>query len=61
MKPPADPATLEVLAGAVERVTFHNAGSEFCVLQIKARGHHDLVPARLSVLNPCYRPPNLLG
>ena len=33
----------EVLAGLVERVTFHNPDSGFCVLRIKARGHRDLV------------------
>jgi exodeoxyribonuclease V alpha subunit len=33
----------EVLAGAVERVTLHNAESGFCVLRIKARGHRDLI------------------
>jgi exodeoxyribonuclease V alpha subunit len=33
----------EVLAGLVERVTFHNSDSGFCVLRIKARGHRDLV------------------
>ena len=33
----------EVLAGLVERVTFHNADTGFCVLRIKARGHRDLV------------------
>jgi exodeoxyribonuclease V alpha subunit len=33
----------EPLAGLVERVTFHNANSSFCVLRIKARGHRDLV------------------
>src|SRR5918996_1532499 len=32
----------EVLSGAVERVTFHNADNGFCVLRIKARGHRDL-------------------
>jgi Helix-hairpin-helix domain len=32
----------EVLAGVVERVTFHNADSGFCVLRVKARGHRDL-------------------
>ena len=32
----------EVLAGLVERVTFHNADSGFCVLRVKARGHRDL-------------------
>jgi exodeoxyribonuclease V alpha subunit len=33
----------EVLAGLIERVTFHSAESGFCVLRIKARGHRDLV------------------
>jgi exodeoxyribonuclease V alpha subunit len=33
----------EVLAGSIERVTFHNADNGFCVLRIKARGHRDLV------------------
>ena len=33
----------EVLAGLVERVTFHNSETGFCVLRIKARGHRDLV------------------
>lgn len=33
----------EVLAGLVERVTFHNADSGFCVLRVKARGRRDLV------------------
>src|SRR5881397_1743447 len=37
------PADGEVLAGLVERVTFHNAENGFCVLRIKARGHRDLV------------------
>jgi len=32
----------EVLAGLVERVTFHNVENGFCVLRIKARGHRDL-------------------
>src|ERR1044072_6536734 len=35
--------TQEELAGLVERVTFHNADSGFCVLRIKARRHRDLV------------------
>jgi exodeoxyribonuclease V alpha subunit len=43
MRAPGEPSTQEVLAGAVERVTFHNADSGFCVLRIKARGHRDLV------------------
>ena len=45
MKPPAEragPTTGEVLAGLVERVTFHNAENGFCVLRVKARGHRDL-------------------
>ena len=33
----------EALAGLVERVTFHNAESGFCVLRVKARGHRELV------------------
>lgn len=33
----------EVLAGIVERVTFHNEENGFCVLRVKARGHRDLV------------------
>src|SRR5262249_44176064 len=36
-------STQEVLAGLVERVTFHNADNGFCVLRIKARSHRDLV------------------
>ena len=35
----------EVLAGLVERVTFHNPENGFCVLRIKARGQRDLVTA----------------
>jgi len=33
----------EVLAGLVERVTFHNPENGFCVLRVKARGHRELV------------------
>ena len=43
MKPEGTTAQQEVLAGLVERVTFHNVESGFCVLRIKARGHRDLV------------------
>jgi len=32
----------KVLAGLVERVTFHNAETGFCVLRAKAPGHPDL-------------------
>src|SRR6195952_1490960 len=35
---------VETLAGAVERVTFHNAESGFCVLKVQVRGKRDLVP-----------------
>lgn len=45
MKPSPDSITAsqEVLAGLVERVTFHNPETGFCVLRVKARGHRDLV------------------
>ena len=33
----------EVLAGGVERVTFHSEESGFCVLRVKARGHREFV------------------
>jgi exodeoxyribonuclease V alpha subunit len=42
MKPQPEPSW-EVLAGLVERVTFHNGENGFSVLRIKARGHRDLV------------------
>src|ERR671914_787558 len=38
----ASPQT-EVLSGLVERVTFHNPETGFCVLRVKARGQKDLV------------------
>ena len=38
-----EPSTQEVLAGLVERVTFHNAENGFCVLRAKARGRRDQV------------------
>ena len=37
------PDTEEVLAGLVERVTYHNAENGFCVLRARARGHRDVV------------------
>src|SRR5271156_3150178 len=43
MKPQSQPTSQEVLAGLVERVTYHNGDNGFCVLRIKARGHRDLV------------------
>jgi len=33
----------DVLAGLVERVTYHNVENGFCVLRAKARGHRDVV------------------
>ena len=33
----------EVVAGLVERVTFHNEDNGFCVLRVRARGRRDLV------------------
>jgi exodeoxyribonuclease V alpha subunit len=39
----AAPAEREALAGLVERVTFHNPKSGFCVLRVKVRGQRDLV------------------
>src|SRR3954465_13410797 len=48
MLPRPDPQTAhagpaEALAGLVERVTYHNEESGFCVLRVKARGQRDLV------------------
>ena len=38
-----EPSPQEVLAGLVERVTYHNAENGFCVLRARARGHRDVV------------------
>src|SRR3982075_2861167 len=43
MRPQPGSATQEVLAGLIERVTYHNAENGFCVLRAKARGHRDVV------------------
>jgi exodeoxyribonuclease V alpha subunit len=43
MKPQPKAPTQDVLAGLVERVTYHNAENGFCVLRAKARGHRDFV------------------
>jgi exodeoxyribonuclease V alpha subunit len=43
MKSGLESSNQEVLAGLVERVTFHNAENGFGVLRAKARGHRDLV------------------
>jgi exodeoxyribonuclease V alpha subunit len=43
MKTESQPSDRELLAGLVERVTYQNADSGFCVIRVKARGHRDLV------------------
>jgi exodeoxyribonuclease V alpha subunit len=43
MKIEPKPSDRELLAGLVERVTFHNEENGFCVLRIKARGQRELV------------------
>ena len=43
MKHPSGNQSQEVLAGLVERVTYHNAENGFCVLRAKAGGHRDVV------------------
>ena len=39
----AQTAATEALAGLVERVTFHNPETGFCVLRVKARGQRELI------------------
>ncbi len=44
MRPAENKTTpTQVLAGLVERVTFHNEENGFCVLRVKARGQRDLI------------------
>src|SRR5271165_5660310 len=43
MRAQPEASNQEVLAGLVERVTYHNAENGFCVLRAKVRGHRDLV------------------
>jgi exodeoxyribonuclease V alpha subunit len=33
----------ETLNGLIERVTFHNPETGFCVLKVKVKGHKDLI------------------
>src|SRR5436190_1862844 len=40
---PVDNTPTEVLAGLVERVTFHNEDNGFCFLRVKARGKRHLI------------------
>ncbi len=39
----ASRAELDHLSGLVERVTFHNGDSGFCVLRLKVKGERELV------------------
>jgi hypothetical protein len=50
MKPQPHPPTPEVLAGLVERVTYHNEENGFCVLRIRARGHREPENAAFAIL-----------
>jgi exodeoxyribonuclease V alpha subunit len=43
MRPQFEPSIQEVLAGLVERVTYHIAENGFCVLRARAHGHRDVV------------------
>jgi exodeoxyribonuclease V alpha subunit len=43
MSPQPERSTEEVLAGLIERVTYHNTENGFCVLRARARGHRDVV------------------
>jgi exodeoxyribonuclease V alpha subunit len=43
MKAEPNPSNWEVLAGMVERVTYQNVESGFCVIRVKVRGHRELV------------------
>jgi hypothetical protein len=51
MKHPSENQSQEVLAGLVERVTYHNVENGFCVLRAKARGHRDVV-----TVDVCFTP-----
>jgi exodeoxyribonuclease V alpha subunit len=43
----------ETLNGLIERVTFHNAETGFCVLKVKVKGHKDLIVV-VVVINQLY-------
>ena len=43
MRPHPESTNEEVLAGLIERVTYHNSENGFCVLRAKVRGHRDVV------------------
>ena len=42
----------EVMAGLVERVTFHNAETGFCVVRVKAQGQRDRISIVGHAANP---------
>jgi hypothetical protein len=44
----------DILAGLVERVTYHNAENGFCVLRAKARGHRDVVTVDVRFTPNCW-------
>jgi hypothetical protein len=52
MKPMPESSTQELLAGLVERVTFHNAENGFCVLRAKARDPFEVLVRALDSLDP---------
>jgi exodeoxyribonuclease V alpha subunit len=43
MRPHPESTNEEVLAGLIERVTYHNSENGFCVLRAKVRGHREVV------------------
>jgi exodeoxyribonuclease V alpha subunit len=43
VEPAKSTTPTELLAGLVDRVTFHNPENGFCVLRVKARGQRDLI------------------
>jgi hypothetical protein len=53
MQPEPVPSDREMLAGLVERVTFHNAENGFCVMRIKARGHERATGTRTYGTDQC--------
>ena len=38
---PERSAVTEEISGVIERVTFHNDDSGFCVLRVKTKGHRE--------------------
>jgi exodeoxyribonuclease V alpha subunit len=52
MRPQPESSSQEVLAGLVERVTYHNAENGFCVLRAKVRGHWDVVTVTVTAAQP---------